>query len=656
MRLLFFYSGKKPGVKRMVVFAVILVNCAAGCRQYPPDVQQALSQAGNNSNELKKVLNHYSSEPADSLKLKAAYFLIANMPGRYYYEGELINNYYEFIAQVGKSPAIIDSIRKVHGEFSLNRLKVKYDLQELKADFLIDNIDWAFKAWKQQPWGANINFKQFCEYILPYRNGNEVPDYNRAAFYKKYNKVFDSVRLTHGDALQACFAVNNKLKQEGWAFYIEGGFLPYFSAQKLLNQRKGNCRDMVAKTLFVMRALGIPVASEFTPNWGNRSGGHLWNVVIDKRGKAHPFMGTENNDSRELTGGAHYTLSKVYRNTFQQQTLPVYLSKSTDNDFPELFKSSLIKDVTGQTGVSVNVSIPLKNSATLSPGIAYLCVFDNVDWVPVDWGEVKGKHAVFKNIMKNVVYLPAYFSKGAIIPANCPIMITNENKVKYLLLDKTTSDIKLTRKYPVFMKTDYAGHMKGGTFQAANDSSFSTPVNVYTIPYPEIEMKWYRVPVKLTRSYKYFRYLSPDGGWANIAELQFYYRGKKVEGRPIGSAGSWANEAHATFTSAFDNDESTFFNYKSPANGWTGLQLPEVEQIDEIRFLPRNDDNGIVAGQQYQLVYWDNAWVPAGTQIATSDVLVFKNVPNNALCLLHNLTKGKEERPFTYVNGKQIWW
>jgi hypothetical protein len=32
------------------------------------------------------------------------------------------------------------------------------------------------------------------------------------------------------------------------------------------------------------------------------------------------------------------------------------------------------------------------------------------------------------------------------------------------------------------------------------------------------------------------------------------------------------------------------------------------------------------------------------------------NMPTNALFWLRDLTKGKEERPFTYENGQQVWW
>lgn len=32
------------------------------------------------------------------------------------------------------------------------------------------------------------------------------------------------------------------------------------------------------------------------------------------------------------------------------------------------------------------------------------------------------------------------------------------------------------------------------------------------------------------------------------------------------------------------------------------------------------------------------------------------NVPDHALLYLKDYTRGAEERPFTYVDGKQIWW
>ena len=57
---------------------------------YSPEINRVLFMAGKNRGELEKVLKHYSQNPADSLKLKAAEFLIINMPGKYseYHEAE----------------------------------------------------------------------------------------------------------------------------------------------------------------------------------------------------------------------------------------------------------------------------------------------------------------------------------------------------------------------------------------------------------------------------------------------------------------------------------------------------------------------------------------------------------------------------------------
>lgn len=43
----------------------------------------------------------------------------------------------------------------------------------MTADYLINNIDHAFKVWKHRPWNKTLGFDDFCELILPYRIGNE---------------------------------------------------------------------------------------------------------------------------------------------------------------------------------------------------------------------------------------------------------------------------------------------------------------------------------------------------------------------------------------------------------------------------------------------------------------------------------------------------
>ena len=53
----------------------------------------ALQSAKNNRKELEKVLRHYQKNPADSLKYKAACFLIENMPFYSYSTSKQLENY-----------------------------------------------------------------------------------------------------------------------------------------------------------------------------------------------------------------------------------------------------------------------------------------------------------------------------------------------------------------------------------------------------------------------------------------------------------------------------------------------------------------------------------------------------------------------------------
>jgi hypothetical protein len=61
--------------------AFILQCCAAGilaasCAKYPAAVEESLQMAGSNRGELQKVLRRYSRQPSDSLKLRAACYLV----------------------------------------------------------------------------------------------------------------------------------------------------------------------------------------------------------------------------------------------------------------------------------------------------------------------------------------------------------------------------------------------------------------------------------------------------------------------------------------------------------------------------------------------------------------------------------------------------
>lgn len=67
-------------------------------------IDKTLDLSGNNKKEIEQVLERYRL-PEDSLKLKAARFLIANMGNKTYLNGDRIAEFHEFIDTIYKIEA-----------------------------------------------------------------------------------------------------------------------------------------------------------------------------------------------------------------------------------------------------------------------------------------------------------------------------------------------------------------------------------------------------------------------------------------------------------------------------------------------------------------------------------------------------------------------
>ncbi|MFT3753271.1 MAG: hypothetical protein QM800_10485 [Paludibacter sp.] len=167
----------------------------------------AIKPEGKNQPELEKVIVCYSKNKADSLKRKAAIFLIENMQSHYTY-------YSKNWDELGKSLstpylqqltgtdyiACYDSIFDAL-EAKLNDYVLKYDKDTIKSDYLIQNIDNAFKLLKQ-PQCKHLKFQDFCEYVLPYKIGNEKFTNWRNYFHNKYYPLYSSIYKKKGLSLQ----------------------------------------------------------------------------------------------------------------------------------------------------------------------------------------------------------------------------------------------------------------------------------------------------------------------------------------------------------------------------------------------------------------------------------------------------------------------
>jgi hypothetical protein len=198
--------------------------------------------------------------------------------------------------------------------------------------------------------------------------------------------------------------------------------------------------------------------------------------------------------------------------------------------------------------------------------------------------------------------------------------------------------------------------MPGGKFQVANRSDFKDAITVHEIDTLPC-MTFYQVILDDLPEFRYFRYLSSDRGHVSMSEMFVYGSDdRKLIGKIIGTDGSLNNNGFEK-SNAFDGNNLTCFEAPTAVGGWVGMAFDQKEQIRKIKYLPRNDDNHINVNEAYELFYFDREWISLGRRTGgDTHVLAYDNVPGNALLLLKNYTKGRQERIFTYENGKQVWW
>jgi fibronectin type 3 domain-containing protein len=71
-------------------------------------------------------------------------------------------------------------------------------------------------------------------------------------------------------------------------------------------------------------------------------------------------------------------------------------------------------------------------------------------------------------------------------------------------------------------RSGFESRMVGGIFQGANQSNFSDAVTLFTVTAQPPAGAFTSVNITNTAAFRYVRYLSPNNGWGNVAELEFY--------------------------------------------------------------------------------------------------------------------------------------
>ncbi len=142
------------------------------------------------------------------------------------------------------------------------------DVADYSAEFFLQNVDYALKARREMPWGAQVPEREFLHFVLPVRVNNENMDSSRVVFYEELKD-----RVRHLTMREAVLEVNHWCHEK--VTYTPSDAR---TSSPLASVRTayGRCGEESTFAVAALRAVGIPARQVYTPRWAHTDDNHAW--------------------------------------------------------------------------------------------------------------------------------------------------------------------------------------------------------------------------------------------------------------------------------------------------------------------------------------------------------------------------------------------
>lgn len=664
-----------------VLFVSMVISVFFSCNYYSDrQLEAALEFSGKNRPEMEKVLVHYENEPQ---KLQAARFLIKNMPGHSGYDSTIMKTLKPVYDQLEAISIKYGWERSAGWRGETNNLGINFgkkrnlhsyateqDIKIIKADWLIRQIDLAFKAWQENVYTRNTSFDTFCRYILPYRVKNELLlDDSRMVFYSRHTGCFTDSTTDFRDAADSLLYQYRSLKHNDFAALA----VPLYDAASFEQIKRGLCDAKVWYNSILLSSLGMAVTSDYIPAWGNRSGAHGWNALIidGETYPFEPFWDTDrwkyktiyNNKGFDIRWG-EFRLPKVFRSTYDYCIEGPLKDKRVDrNDIPALFRNLHMEDVSSEYFEATDVTWQLQEKLPEDTYYCYLCVFGNAGLRPVQWGEIrKGGKVTFEGMGRDIIYFPAYCKSGDLIPVGDPFVLQQDGTCRVLKCgkDKISVTVRTTTSYLYEYEIAKGKQtLLGACLTGSNTPDYAAMQDTLFCFTDSIDMWQNKVPVLAGGSYRYIR-LCPPADSLELCDIAFYERNNntlvRIEGVKI-QADMYGLKPGEEIGMIADQLSGTGFKGRFTAGSGTRegvvFDLGRPYKIDVITYVPYTE-SFLSSDLVHKMYYWEkNKWVLAGERQGNDLFFTFENLPAGTIYRLAR--PAPNERIFTYEDGMVNW-
>ena len=570
--------------------------------------------------------------------------------------------YFETAADQTLNPQTIrDSLDSIYGAPDLRQLDIVYDITTIDSAYLVDNIEAAFEARERWPWGRNVRWEDFLEFVLPYRLGDEPLSEWRRPIMEEYGAIIDSIaslpeaaspRIA-SDLLFKEWIWRKKFK---WTSRLPGG--PRIGPE-ITEWKTGACREKADGMCYLLRAAGLPAAMHVAPMRGDLNDTHSWGAVYDSDGS--PWLPEQHTDS---AWKSRVPAAKVLAETFSiNRDIPLRsLNARLSN--PQLL-NPFMRDETGWY-LKEERRRPFRIPVALLDGICkgdsvYIASSSRMKWVPVGMAVASKDSVDFGYIGEKTVCVAGIMNQGKFEARSFPFKTTrNERDSIEFFTPRDIRPINIYSKYNLTVG-DYTWMMVGALLEGSDSPDFTQTDTIYQIKEAPKRLIT-AVNVNAKRKYRYVRYKGADKTRCNLSSIAFFENREDtapLRGRIINAPGFHPSDDRHDFRNAWDGDPYTSVDLKEASGGWTGLDLGSPKNIGKIVYSPRNRGNYVHQGYTYELFYYagPEGWISLGLSKADDDMIAME-APEGALLYLHCIDTGKDERIFEYDidSDIQIYW
>ena len=142
------------------------------------------------------------------------------------------------------------------------------DVTDYSGEFYHKNVQAAFRAREEMPWGKDIPEREFNHFVMPVRVNNENLDDSRFVFYEELKDRVKDLTL-----YEAVLEINHWCHEKA---NYKGSDSRTSSPLATVKTSWGRCGEESTFLVAALRAMCIPARQVYTPRWAHCDDNHTW--------------------------------------------------------------------------------------------------------------------------------------------------------------------------------------------------------------------------------------------------------------------------------------------------------------------------------------------------------------------------------------------